>query len=204
MRVENREITWYTLAELKEAHPNGYERALDNLRRSLWEGGAHIESVADDIAYEFGKQVGDTTVERFGEGDYPGVADVELKNWSVQDRSAHVGFAGTLTEKSAPGLPWHEWIESVTLTAHRSSTEIVVNDGDDAPYIGYNVRRENYDEDQERLYDLREAMRDAVWEALNEALAAGEKAAEYMDSEENLLELAEVNEWEFDEHGVMA
>lgn len=204
MRVETVELTWYTLPELKEHDANAYDKALDNLRRILWEGGDQRESIADDIAYEFGKRVGDTTVDRFGEADYPGVAGVELKSWAVQDRSAHVGFAGTLEEESSPGLPWHEWIESVTLTAHRSSTEIVVNDSDDAPYIGYNVRRENFDEDQERLYNLRESMRDAVWEALSEALASGERAAEYQDSEENLLELAAANEWEFDQHGVMA
>jgi hypothetical protein len=204
MRVETREITWFTLPELKERDANAYEKALDNLRRVLWDGGDYIESIANDIVYEFGKRVGDASVERFGEGDYPGVAGVELKNWAVADRSAHVGFEGTLTEESAPGLPWHEWLESVTLHARTGSTEIVVNDSDEAPYIGYNVRRENYDEEQERLYDLREAMRDAVWEALSEALAGGERSAEFADSEENLLELAEANEWEFDQHGVMA
>jgi hypothetical protein len=114
MRVEQKTVTYYTLAELKEIGGSGYDKALDTLRTSLWEGGDQRESIADDMVYEFGKHVGDTTVERYGEGDYPGVAGVELKNWAVQDRSAHVGFAGTLTPENAPGLPWHDYREHRT------------------------------------------------------------------------------------------
>jgi hypothetical protein len=202
MRVEQKTVTYYTLAELKEIGGSGYDRALDTLRASLWEGGHWLENIADTIAYTFGKRVGDTTVERYGEGDYPGVAGVELKNWAVQDRSAHVGFAGTIYPDAAPGLPWHEWIDSVTLTAHRHGTGIDVNDSDDAPYIGWSAKV--LDEDQQRLMELRQGIIDVIREALEEALAAGEQTAEAEEADENLLELADANEWEFDSNGAWA
>jgi hypothetical protein len=204
MRVETKEITWYTLAELKEVSHNGYEKALDNLRLGLWDGGAWLENIADSIAYAFGKAVGDASVDRFGEGDYPGVAGVELKSWAVQDRAAHVGFAGTLTEESAPGLPWHTYLEQVDLRAGRSYTEVIIRDSEDAPYLGWKGIPAEGNEEHSALIDARETMKDAVDAALEEALAAGEQQAEAQETEEALLELAEANEWEFDQHGVMA
>lgn len=202
MRVETKTVTYYTLAELKEHHPNGYERALDKLRTSLWEDGQR-ESVSEDITYEFGQRVGDTTVERYGTGDYPGVDGVELKGWDLE-RGSYVAFAGTLTPENSPALPWHDWLEQVDLRAGRSYTENNVVDSENAPYIPWNKRETDYDEDQRALVQIRDAMRDAIDAALSEALASGQRAAEHLESEENLLELAQANEWEFDEHGAWA
>jgi hypothetical protein len=204
MRVETKQVTYYTLAELKEHHPNGYERAMDALRSILWED-SQRESVSDDIAYEFARRVGEPTVDRYGEGDYPGVPGVGLKGWDLE-RGSYVAFAGTLEREHCPGLPWDEtgWLDVVRLTAgqHGTGIEVVSSEEDDVPYIGWHER--TFTEDQQRLFDMRQAMADAVQDALSEALASGQRAAEAMSGEEYLLETAEANEWEFDAHGVMA
>lgn len=195
MRVETKTVTYYTLAELKEHHPNGYDRALDKLRVSQWDGGWPREDVEDTIEQEFTMRVAIS-------GDR--VNGVELKGWAVQDRGAYVGFEGTLTPENSPALPWHEYLEQVDLRAGRSYTEINIRDSEDAPYLGYRGIPAEGNAEHAALIDARSSMQDAVDAALSEALAAGEKQAEYLDSEENLLEQASANEWEFDQHGEWA
>ena len=195
MRVETKTVTYYTLAELKEAHPNGYERALDMLRVSQWDGGWPRDDVAECIEQEFTMRVAIS-------GDH--VHGIELKGWAVQDRGAYVGFEGTLTPENSPALPWHEYLEQVDLRAGRSYTEISIRDSEDAPYLGYRGIPAEGNAEHAALIDARASMQTAVEDALSEALATGEKQAEYLDSEENLLEQAQANEWEFTEHGSWA
>lgn len=193
MRVETKTVTYYTLAELKEHHPNGYERALDMLRSTLWDDGWR-EDVADEITYAFGQAVANA--------DHPGLHTVTLDGWAVQDRSAHVAFTGTLYPDDTTCLPWHEWLDHVTLKAGRYGTQVSVVDHDDAPYIPWNEKPST--DQQRQLLEVRDAIETAVDNALSGALAAGEKQAEWLESEENLLELAEANTWEFDQHGAWA
>jgi hypothetical protein len=108
-----------------------------------------------------------------------------------------------LTSRS-PGLPWHEYLEQVDLRAGRSYTEISIRDSEDAPDLGWRGIPAEGNAEHAALIDARSSMQEAVEEALSQALAAGERAAEYQEAEAQLLELAEANEWEFDIHGVMA
>lgn len=188
-----REDGLYTLPGLKAHDENAFEQALANLDAMLWEDGANRESVGEVIAFKFGEKVGDPAQAQYGPGDYPGVPGVQLTAWELE-RGAFVALDGTLTRENAPALPWNDWIEEVRLlSASRMGTVISVEESDTTPYHG-----------SPELTVLLAAMEEAVQDALGEALSAGQKEAEYRAGEENLLELAEANEWLFTEHGDLA
>lgn len=194
MREEQITVRWYTIDELHEQFPDVYADALGKLDSALWSDDVHRDQVADSIRYEFGRAVGEPTVERYGEGDYPGVPDTRLRWWAVLERGEHAVFDGQLTRETAPALPWHDWIESVRLDAGRYYTSVQVEESEDAPYLGWNKPVPELDK-------VIETMREAVHEAMRRALDAGTKTAEHLSSEEYLVEYARDNGLEFDEHG---
>lgn len=198
MRVEHKIIEWFTLAELKAREDrNAYDKARDTLDVTLWNDGVHTEGVAESIRYAFGGAVKAPGWDTFGEGDFPGVQGVELHGWDLE-RGSFVEFVGTLTRENAPGLPWHGWLEEVLLTGTRWGTSIRVDPSMDAPYIGWDTVA------PPELKDVVDAMQSAVRDALNDALSAGQKQAEWYSSEEYIDETAQANGYEFDTNGDMA
>jgi hypothetical protein len=201
MRVETRIIEWFTLAELKAREDQAaYEAARATLDVALWDDDVHTESIGETIRYAFAGALKSPGWDTYGEGDFPGIDQVTLAGWDL-GRGAYVSLSGTLTPENAPALPWHPWIESVTLTANRHGTAIFANDSDDAPYVPWQTPESGPSPQVRELTDVRDKIVRAVWEALNEALAGAQRQAEYYSSQEYLDETAEANGYEFDTNG---
>lgn len=202
MRIETRIIEWFTLAELKAREDRtAYDNARQALDTTLWQGETHHEAIADAIVYGFAGALHSPKWDTTGEGDFPGIEDVRLVGWQLEG-GAHACFDGTLTRQNAPALPWHAWLKEVRLQAVRYGTEVHVEDSDDAPYINpWVTPSSGYSADQQRLLDLRDAMQQAVENAVGDAVAAGENEAEFVSSEEYLDETAEANGYEFTTDG---
>lgn len=190
MRIEVREIKWYSLAELKELddHGRAFEAACQAIVQATWEDSTK-ESINEDMVYAFAEQIGEPDREKYGEADYPGVPGVKLEGWDL-DRGQHVAMSGTLTRENAPALPWHESISEVALRSVRHGTDLWPRESDEA-----------IDFDLAIVVQAKEALEQAVQDALNEALAAGNRAEDSSREEEYLLDLAAANEWEFTETG---
>lgn len=190
MRVVTHTVTYYTLPELKEHHPRGFEQALENLDRMLWDDGSARESVGEVITYMFAEKIGEPGREQYGEGDYPGVPGVKVTGWELE-RGGYLALEGALTRRNAPDLPWIDQITEVRLlSASRMGTVIDVREDDETPYHG-----------EPELTIVLEQMERAVQDAMGEALSAGQQEAIDLAGEEHLLELAEANDWEFTEDG---
>lgn len=195
MRIEVREIKWFTLAELKEFDDGGraFEAACGAIVTAMWESGSTGESVAETILYAFAQQIGEPTVEKHGVGDYPGVPGVTLDGWDLE-RGSFLALRGTLTRDNAPALPWDEHndalIDHIDLRSVRDGTDVYVAESDAAWDVDVTVVRQSQD-------TLEQAVRDAI----GAALSAGRLAAEDVEDEDYLLDLAEANEWEFTETG---
>lgn len=201
MRIETRIIEWFTLAELKAREDRtAYDNARQALDTTLWQSEAHHESIAETIVYGFAGALHSPKWDTTGEGDFPGIDGVKLSGWSLES-GAYVAYDGTLRPENAPRLPWHPWIENVTLSATRYGTSIFTHDSEEAPYVPFQVPETGPSAQVRELIEVRDKFVNAVRDALNESLAAGQKQAEWVSSEEYLDETAEANGYEFTTDG---
>lgn len=172
----------YKFAELSdEAKASAVETVAGKLGGE-WFGSFDMECVSESIVYAFADALESPGWDKSGEGDFPGIAGVKLDGWDF-GRGEGVLFDGSLDRTNAPALPWVESIEGVHLSADRYGTSVGVEQDDDGPR------------------EARDAMQEAVQDALDRALSAGRTQYEFFGSEENAQEWIDSNDPDFNEGG---
>lgn len=179
-----REITpkSFTVYRLDELTEEAQQRALELHAERLggeWRDQSDLDDVGDTILYALAEALKAPGWDTFGEGDFPGITNVEVKGWDL-DRGWRLELSGHLTRENAPSLPWVDGLEYVTLEDRRWGTAQWFVTNDDAP-DGLDT----------------EPMKAAIEAAIEAALRAGQRAMEYKAGEEYAREDIEANEREF-------
>lgn len=170
----------FTFAELDEsAQRTALENVADSLS-STWGDSFDIESITETITYALAEALGTPGWDTFGEGDFPGIPNVEVTGWDM-DRGSYMVLKGELTRENAPELPWRDGMEYVSLSDGRDFTRVFVE----------------YEPGEDDYTGVVRAMRGAVDDAIDKAWRAGRDAREHIGSEENAREHIEANEPEF-------
>lgn len=183
-----------TVFKFEELDERAQQRALDTIAGKLvgdWWDQHDNDDIAATMVYTFAEKLRAPGCDKYGVGDFPGIAGVKLEEWDL-DRGQTIKFKGHLDRDNAPGLPWAEGIEAVVLTAYRWENNLHVETDWEVPET---------DEEATRVSALVEAMRDAVEDALHTAWRAGRDEMEYKGGEEYARDWVEANEPEFDEDG---
>ncbi len=165
------------------------EKAIANVCACLagkwWESGDN-EAVNDSILFAFAEAIGFPHIGDSGPGDFPGITNVELSSWSLDNGS--VSFKGQLTADTAPALPWVDAIDRVLLTVGHNGTVIDTET--------------HWENDKEATQAETDALTQAVQDAVSAALSAGRAEFEYKTGEESARDYCENNAFlTFDEDG---
>lgn len=174
-----------------ELSDDARDRALADVAAKLggeWWDSFHDEQVSDSIMYRLASALRSPGWDSFGEGDFPGIDGVKLIGWDV-GRGSHVQVSGRLTRENAPALPWSDAIDGVELGGDAYGTSVTVFESLDD------------ERSQEALEQACMYFRQAVQDALAEALHAGREQADYMCSTEYAAQWIDGNDPEFYENG---
>lgn len=195
MRTIVTETTVYDVHELREHHPDGFERAHDRFAEDYWRSGLGHEEVPEVLTYGIAGGFKTPGWDTYGQGDFPGIPGISIDEWDMEYGREYLRLEGTLCREDAPGLPWPEDCDRARFgRANRDWTgshrELLLEDS----YPEWIA-----DEEREDVQ--------AFWARLDEiiadALLDARKEVEYRQSEESFLEDALCNDWEFDEDGIL-
>lgn len=191
----------YKFGELTDA---AKERAIESIRGKLggdWWDSADNDDVQATIVYTLAENLRTPGWDTFGEADFPGVGGVEVDGWDIE-RDQALAVSGTLTRDNAPGLPWVDGIEQISLTGHRSdSTVVTLVDTDPDCTCSPDHYLDPHDAgcpalaDNPATAEQRATLEQAVRDALSAAWTAGGKEAEYKTGEEYARETADNHEF---------
>lgn len=169
-----------------EAQETAVANVRDRMAGQWWESD-DSHQVGMTILFSFATSIKAPFSDSCGEGDFPGIVNVELTGWTV-DGNNYATFAGWLTPDNAPALPWTEALDRVILTGERTGTVI-------APET-------HWQNDNEATPAEIDAMEQAVRDAINDAISAGVAEYEYKTGDEVARDYAENNAFiSFDEDG---
>lgn len=206
-----------TVYKLDELEPDAQQRAIELVAEKLggeWWDESDNDDIADVIRYTLAHGFGTPGLGDWGVGDFPGIDGVELVGWDL-GRSDYIALKGYLTRKNAPGLPWSDAVDSVTLEELREGTDVqVVMSEDDSDEEAYepdtytdnidghsyliNVKPQVHARDCAKCAEV---VKEAVEDAMHEARRDGRKEIGYKSSEEYAKDDIEANEREFYEDG---
>lgn len=197
----------YKFAELSET---AQTRAIEAIREKLdsdWWDQSDNEDVAACMVYELAGELHYPGHDTYGTITFPGIEGVTLDGWSL-GRHQSLAASGRLDRVNAPALPWVDGIEHVELAGHRSdATTVTVVDADPDCTCSPDHYLQPHDEGCPSLVaspatdEQRNALEQAVRDALSAAWTAGERAAEHKTGEQYAREQIEANEYEFTEDG---
>jgi len=189
-------ITLYTLKELEEKHPEAYKKALKNLKHKVckWDM-PHLTHDLENRA---------TTL--INEHDWIkdiDTEDIELSYSLSYSQGDGLSFTGKLIYRHDNGLKMQVVLKRTNSHYYHKNTVQAAY----ADVYDWDDELENMGE--EEFKDLRrEAEQDAKHDVkhLHDKIADelekyGYDIIEYRESEENIKELAEINEWRFTESG---
>lgn len=183
-------------------------RAIEVLRENLagpWWDGEDIDTVQDAIVHALAQKLGTVGASRHGPADFAGITGVRLDGWDLE-RQHSIAVSGILDRDNAAALPWVDGLDHVELSGHRShSTEVTVQDATAECTCSADHYLLPHDDDCPSLgpspvtADQRDALEDAVRDALSAAWTAGEREAEYRTGEERARAVA--TNYQFTEDG---
>lgn len=193
-----REVTTrvYTFDELA---PAAQERAIEATREMLartWDGHDN-EDISNVLTCTLAEKFGTPGWDTFGVADFPGIDGVRIDGWSLDERQA-LGVTGSLDRVNAPALPWVDSVDSVVLHSSRQDriTNIEVMAADPActcpPSLDWSVHEDECPvvADSTVTDEQRNALEQAVRDALSAAWTAAEKEGDYKTGEEYAREVA--------------
>ena len=184
---QKHEVYSFKFDELSDdAKTRAVEVVAEKLGGDWWDS-SDTDSIGETILYKLAEVLRSPGWDRFGEGDFPGIAGVKLDGWDV-GRAEVIQVRGVLDRVNAPALPWSDLVGDVLLDGRRQGTNVGVELADGA-------------KESEGFHSARKVLVEAVFAALQEALAAGRAQLEYMSSEEAARDYIDANDTDFREDG---
>jgi hypothetical protein len=183
-KIMPRDIT-FKVYKYDELSDKAKERAVECVSEKLngpWWDQHNIDDITNAITYGLADALKTPGREEYGEADYPGIKGIKVEEWDMS-RGQEIKVKGSLTRDNAPGLPWTDSIDSVSL-----------NDPDYGP-----VRV--WDADEDAPAEAVTAMKEAVENAIHAAWKAGRTEMDYHESEEYAKDWINGNQPEFTEDG---
>lgn len=179
----------YTLLELKESDPRGYDAALETLAQMEMEYGWWEDVLAELV---------EPIQEKYGITFDPKEVSFDL------DRGSHFVFGKASVDDrvflKAAGIDLRTK-DARSILEHGLSMGVNYSGFGDRGWIGFAA----YDGMPDYIADdVCEAIRDLLRDAQNEMLSTLRSEQEYRTSAENLEELADINDWRFYESGRLA
>jgi hypothetical protein len=194
----------YTYDELSdEAKAKAVNQLRDRLAGPWWDD-HNTESITEAMIYTLAEKLRTPGWDTDGSDGFT-IHGLEHRSWSL-DRDRHLALRGYLDRDNAPGLPWVDGVDQVTLTAERYGTTVEVIDTEPectCPDDQYLMPLNDYCPQVagSPVTDAQSAaLEDAVTDAIHAALTAGEKELEYKTSAEYAQEIADNYEYTQDGH----
>ncbi len=125
----------YTYDELSDtAKAKAVEEVASRFAGQWWDENDN-DDVRDVMRFAFGEKLKTPGWDIYGPGDFTTDA-FKVAGFQV-GYAPFVAFEGTLNRENAPGLPWHDHAENITLSApHRTdATRVEVNRVDALPFV---------------------------------------------------------------------
>jgi hypothetical protein len=180
----------FTVYEYDELSEDAKARAVETIRERLngiWWDSSDVDDVTGEMVYKLAEKLKSPGWDTYGEGDFPGITDVQVTEWDVE-RGQSIKVIGTLTRENAPALPWADGIDYVMLGG-----------GDYWPEV--HVALDGVDTTTELMLAVVDAMTNAVEDSIRSAWQAGRDRMDYLESDEHALEYIEGNDREFHADG---
>lgn len=115
----------YTYEELDaDAQRKAVEAIAEKLSGEWWDEN-DIEQVGETIVYALAEAFKTPGWDTFGEGDFPGIDGVSVKEWDL-DRGEMISADGLIGPGNAPGLTWPTAVSYVELNGKHHGTSINV------------------------------------------------------------------------------
>ena len=205
VRTIETSVTVYQLDELTE---EAQQKAIDDIRDKLagrWWDEYDNEAISEVIVATLGASLGTPGWEKYGVSDFPGIPNVSVTSWNLDSRE--VAVSGTLYRDNAPGLPWVDGIDSLSLDGRRDTRIDIVDGEPECTCPPESPWNESHTPECASLTPppatdaQRAALEDAVRDAIHEALKAGQAEYDYKTSEEYAKDQIKANGYEFTEAG---